>query len=163
QFLETRLDFGALSALLQTKRVQCFAFGVARPSPLGLAVKLTATNTAPAELTENIERIGARIFGVEAAFCSRTSDAACPELPGREVTGERILLITRHRVVAHASEKIIRVIVFADVIETETPVLVFSVTSFRRTMCCRLLAIRPVTAPVGYSPAVLIGFDPNAI
>src|SRR5205814_2873930 len=40
-------------------------------------------------------------------------------LPGRTMAGQRILLVTRHRIRVHTGEEIIGLVVLADVIETE--------------------------------------------
>src|ERR1700720_2872396 len=79
--------------------------------------------TAAVEFAEHAERIG-RAFqiGLGAALALLGAGVGA-HLPGRTMAGQRILLVTRNRVRIHALEEIIGLIVFADMIETEVPVL----------------------------------------
>jgi hypothetical protein len=58
------------------------------------------------------------------------------------MTGQRILLVTRNRIRVHTGEEIIRLVVLADVIETEVPVFLVVGTTLGR-------AVRPLVLAVG--------------
>ncbi len=59
------------------------------------------------------------------------------------MAGQRILLVTRDRVRVHALEEIIGLIVFADVVETEVPVLFVVAPALGRAVRALVLAFRP--------------------
>ncbi len=46
--------------------------------------------------------------------------------PGRAMAGDGLLLISRDRIVAHAGEEIVRLVVFAHVRQTEAPIFLLS-------------------------------------
>src|SRR6516162_2684657 len=56
-----------------------------------------------------------------------------PHLPGRTMARQRILLIARDRLVVHAGKEIIRVVIFAHMVEAEMPILPRVVPALRRT------------------------------
>src|SRR2546423_10372505 len=87
-----------------------------------------------------------------------------PHLPGRAMSGDCIFLVPRDRVVAHAGEVIVRMIVFAHVLETELPVFPLAQPALRGAVrrlkvAARPLANRRLTAWA----AILFGLDPDAI
>src|SRR5689334_19109149 len=85
-------------------------------------------------------------------------------LPRRAVTGKRILLVGRHGRIAHACEEIVRLVVFAHVIKTETPVVLFTTTALGRAVRGLFLAAVPLAAgPAGLRTAILLRFDADAI
>ena len=80
------------------------------------------------------------------------------------MAGHRVLLVFRDGVVAHAGEKIIRIVVFADMIQTEAPIFRRAQPALRRAMGGRRVATRPFAAwKLGAQPAILIGLYPDAI
>src|ERR1700678_1824120 len=159
QFLEPRLDVGAGGTVLQSERVQRLALGVAYGAPLGLGPRLRGAGTWAAELPQEIERIvGADALDKRPASLSLGAALAAdhPDPPGRKMPGERILLKTRHRIVAHAGEEIVGLVIFADMIEAEPPIFALAVASLRRPVGRRLGAIRPIAARlIGVQPAIL--------
>src|SRR5262249_47520434 len=89
---------------------------------------------------------------------------AGPHFPGRAVTGDRVLLIARHRFLAHPGEEIVRMIVFAHVIEAEAPILVLMPPPLRRAMGGSVAAAGPFARGRCSPPApVLIRLDADAI
>src|ERR1041384_7742108 len=77
----------------------------------------------------------------------RVRVAGCgAHLPGRAMTGHRVLLILHHGVFAHAGEVIVGMVVLADVLEAEAPVLVLPRTTLRRAMRRRVAAAFPLAA-----------------
>ena len=84
--------------------------------------------------------------------------------PGRTVAGDRVLLIFRDRVVAHAGEEIVRIVVFAHVLEAELPILAGAQPAFRRAVRRRRGAVRPLASrKLRAAAAVLVGLDPDPI
>src|SRR6266852_4302571 len=167
QFLESRLNFRAGRALLQPERMKRLALGVAHRPPLSLGARLCRTGTGVAELAQDIERVRRTHALLEKpadpSLCALVA-ADHPHAPGRQVPGERVLLKPRYRIIAHASEKIVGLVVFTDVTEAEAPVFVLAISTFRRPVARRLGAVRPVAArALGLQPAVLAGLDPDAI
>src|SRR6188474_3059478 len=89
---------------------------------------------------------------------------ACSHLPGGAVTGERVLLVRHHGRIAHACKEIVRLVVFAHVIETEAPIILFAAAALGRTVCGLFLAAVPLAAgSAGLWTAVLLRLDANAI
>jgi len=83
------------------------------------------------------------------------------------MAGQRILLVARHGVGVHALKEIIRLIVFADVIETEVKVLLLMPTALRRAVRAAIAAARPL-AVNGFLAhltlrARLVRLDANAV
>ena len=84
--------------------------------------------------------------------------------PGRTVAGDRFLLIFRDRVLAHAGEEIVRIVVFADVAEAELPIFGRAQPALRRAVGCRRVAARPLAAgKLRPQAAVLVGLDPDPV
>src|SRR4026207_1979142 len=84
--------------------------------------------------------------------------------PGGAVAGERVLLVRHHGWVAHACEEIVRLVVFAHVIETEAPIVLFAAAALGRAVCGLFLAAMPFAAgPAGFRTAVLPRLDADAI
>ena len=80
------------------------------------------------------------------------------------MAGERVLLVGHHGRVAHAGEEIVRLIVFAHVIEAETPIILFAAAALGRTMRRLFLAAVPFAAgPAGLWTAILFRLDADAI
>src|SRR4051812_21640193 len=85
-------------------------------------------------------------------------------LPGRAVAGERVLLILGDVVGAHPGEEIVRMVVFAHVVEAEAPVLVLAIAPLRRTMGRGPTAARPLAGRMrGAQPPVEVRLDPDAV
>src|SRR5882757_9781144 len=155
QHLEPRLDLGLVGADIQTQFAQRLALSIAdgarRLGLLGLR--------AGAEFAKHIERVARRI---SAEFGAGMIAGA--HLPGRAMSRDGVLLILEDRVIAHAGEVIVGVVVLADVLDAETPMLVLARPSFGRPMRCRVGTALPVAArPVWPRTAILTGFDANAI
>src|ERR1700733_924986 len=110
------------------------ALGIADGAPLGLGARMCGRRPRAAELPRDIEGIiGAQGLGkrsARSAPCAPLAAAGAADhadLPCRQMTREGILLITRHGIVAHTGEKIIGVVVFPNVIETEPPIFALAV------------------------------------
>src|SRR3954469_11412664 len=85
-------------------------------------------------------------------------------LPGRTVAGHGILLVPRDRIVAHSGKIIVGMIVFPNVLEAETPVLVLAQPAFGRAMRRLAAAARPLAdRRIGGRLALLLGLDPDTI
>src|SRR5262249_44150103 len=82
------------------------------------------------------------VRGVEPAFILLAAVGA--HLPGRAMAGQRVLLIARDVFRIHALEEVIRLIVFADVIEAEVPIITRILTAFRSAVRALVLASRPL-------------------
>jgi hypothetical protein len=85
------------------------------------------------------------------------------------MTGQRILLVARDGVGIHALEEIVGLVVLADVIETEVPVLAGILPALRRTVRALVLTARPF-AHRGFFirarlrlRAQLVGLDANGV
>jgi hypothetical protein len=166
QFLESRLDLRPRRRLLQSESVQGLALSIEDGSP-PFRLGASPVRARCAELTQDIERIRR-----SPAFIKKPANSSFrtfltahrSHTPSRQVSREGVLLISRHRVIAHAGEVIIGLVVFADMGETEFPVFVFPIAPFRRAVACLLSTVRPVAArPFGLQPAVLGRLDPDAI
>src|ERR1700726_4010797 len=167
QLLEPRLDVRTGRAILQPERVKCLALGVAHGAPLGLGARLCRTGARTAALPRDVgsvletETLVKRPTGLS---LGTPLGAPHPDPPSRKMSGERVLLKARNRVVAHAVKKIIGLIVFAGMLQAESPVFAFAIAALRRPVARRLRAIRPVTAwPLGPQPPIFAGLDPDAI
>src|SRR5205807_1865146 len=90
-------------------------------------------------------------------------------LPGRAVTGQRVLLVARDRVRIHAGKEIIGLVVFAHVIETEVPVFLVVGPALGGAVRPLVLAVRPFAQGGGFARlrlllrAQLVGLDANGI
>src|SRR5689334_9133395 len=146
QFLETHFHLLRSRVDVEPKRIERLAFGVADRARFSARLLLRAY-----AFTEKTERIRVR------AKCTHVRphrSLACSHLPGGAVTGERILLVRHHGRVAHAGKEIVRLVVFAHVIETETPVVLFAATALRRPVRRFFLAAMPLAAgPAGLRTA----------
>src|SRR5437764_12792916 len=83
---------------------------------------------------------------------------------GRAMAGHGVLLVARDRVVAHAGEIVVGVIVLTHVLKTEAPVLAFAHPAFRGAVGRLAVAARPLASR--HLPgwlALLLGLDPNTI
>ncbi|MGA8075812.1 MAG: hypothetical protein WB868_00315 [Xanthobacteraceae bacterium] len=70
----------------------------------------------------------------------------------------------RNRIVAHAGEEVVGIVVFAHMLEAELPVFGCAQPAFWRTMRCRRFAARPFASRKFRACAtVLIGLDPDSI
>ena len=80
------------------------------------------------------------------------------------MAGQVLFLVFDNGVIAHAGEKVIGVVVFADVFETELPILAGAQTPLRRAMRRRRVAIGPL-APrqIGAAAAIAIRLDADSI
>ncbi len=74
----------------------------------------------------------------------RAAAAERAHFPGRTVAGDVVLLVLRDRVVAHAGEEIVRIVVFAHVFEAELPILAGAQPALRRAVGGRRVALRPL-------------------
>src|ERR1051326_2162234 len=84
--------------------------------------------------------------------------------PGRPVPGERVLLIRHHGVIAHPGKEIVGLIVRAHVMQTEAPVLVFTVASLRRAMRAFVGTAGPLALrTIGRRAAILRRLDANTV
>src|ERR1700744_6216317 len=95
------------------------------------------------EFAEHAEGIGSAFqigFGTALALLGTGVGA---HLPGRTMTGQRILLIARDRIRIHALEEIVGLIVFADMVEAEMPIFPRVLPAFRRAMRSLVLALGP--------------------
>src|SRR6185437_8402777 len=89
---------------------------------------------------------------------------ACSHLPGGAVTGERVLLERHHGRIAHACKEIVRLVVFAHVIEAEAPIILFAAAALGCAVCGLFLAPMPLAAgPADLRTAVLLRLDADAI
>src|SRR5262249_15508684 len=89
---------------------------------------------------------------------------ARPHFPCRAVAGERVLLVGHYGRIAHAREEIVRLVIFAHMVETEAPVVLFTAAAFGRAVCRLFLATVPLAAgPTSIRTAVLLRFDTDAI
>src|SRR5262249_26802664 len=87
-----------------------------------------------------------------------------PHPPSRAVSGNRLLLIARDRVVAHSGEEIVRLIVFAHVLQAEPPVFALAQPPFGSAVGGALPASRPVAARIVRThAAILAGLDPDTV
>src|SRR5262245_26882928 len=89
---------------------------------------------------------------------------ARPHFPCRAVAGERVLLVGHYGRIAHAREEIVRLVVFAHMIETEAPVVLFAAAAFGCAVRRLFLATMPLAARrTGLRTAVLLRLDADAI
>src|SRR6185437_9485277 len=115
-------------------RIKRLALGVADETLFRLG-RIGSRPRAAAELAEHAERIAGVIHaGVGAALGLAVDRTVHADLPGRPMSGQRILLVLRNRIVAHAGEKIVGLIVLARVRHAESPVFVLTQPALRRPM-----------------------------
>src|SRR5262249_31707338 len=117
-----------------------------------------------AQLAEESERIG-RAVAIPAESIGLGAVAAVhTHFPGGTVAGDRFLLIPGNRVLAHPGEEIVRLIVFADVLEAETPVFPFAQPPLGGSVRRAFAAPRPVAArSIGAHAPILAWLDPDAV
>src|SRR5262249_40160866 len=140
QFLEARLDVWTSCAILQPQDVKRFPLRITDGPSLGLGAGLCCTGARTTEFPQDVERIGGgeiRIQQQADLFSCAALAADHSNPPGGEMSGERIFLKARTRIVAHAGKKIIGLIVFANVIEAEPPVFALSIATFWRPVARR--------------------------
>src|SRR6202041_558497 len=112
---------------------------------LGLAGGTARTRSPAAaaiELAEHAEGVGGGFqVGLGAALAFFRAGIGA-HFPGRAVAGQRILLVSRHRIRVHAGKEIVGLVVLANVIETEVPVFLVIGAALGR-------AVRPLVLAVG--------------
>src|SRR5262245_17309779 len=156
QFLETHLHLLRRRTDFQPKRVESLALGIADRADLCAGLLLGLYPFA-----EQPERIG---MTSKSPHIRPHIALAGSHLPGWAMPGERILLVGHHRRVAHAGEEIVGLVVFADVIQTEAPVLFLTASTLWRTVRRLLLAAMPFTAwAAGFRTAVLFRLDADTV
>src|SRR5690606_15179354 len=111
------------------------ALGIAHRTGFGARLLLGAH-----ALAEQAEGIAPAVETIEVGPRMALSGA---HLPGRPVTGQRILLIGHDRGIVHAGEEIIVLIVLAHVIETVAPIILLAPAALGRAMRRFLLAADP--------------------
>src|SRR5262245_9827898 len=85
-------------------------------------------------------------------------------LPGRAMADDRLPLVARDVIRAHAGEEIVSVVVLAHMPETESPILRLAQPPLGCAMGRRLLAVRPFAdRALRAQPTVLVGPHPDAI
>src|ERR1700728_4171087 len=111
---------------------------------LGLSTGARSGPPAPAaiEFAEHAERIG-RSFEIGLGTALALLAGIGTHLPGRTMTGQRILLVARDRIRIHAGEEIIGLVIFADVVEAEVPIFLVIGTALWRPVRSLVLAVRP--------------------
>src|SRR4029077_11799143 len=133
------------------------ALGIANSSRLR-CWPLDAGARTGAQFAQHLERI-ARSIRVEPVGAAIEAHP-----PGRSVAGHGILLVARDRVLAHAREVIIGMIVLAHVLEAEAPVLVLAQPPFGGAV--RRLAVAAGPLANRHRPgrlALLLGLDPDPV
>src|SRR5262245_6307750 len=166
QRLEPGLDLLRCDVAFEPERLERLALGISHRAGLG-ARRIGPGSGGAAELPEHAERIyGAVELRLEArrARPRRRPAAVHAHLPGRAVADHGLLLVAGNVVRVHAGEEIITVVVLADMIETELPVLALAQPPLRRTMRRRRLAVRPFASrALGAQSPILVGLDPDPI
>src|SRR5262249_59164071 len=90
--------------------------------------------------------------------------AVHPLLPGRAMPDARLLLIAGNVLGAHAGEEIVRMVVFANVLEAEPPIFALAQPPLGRAVGRGRLAIRPFAGrALGAHPTIFVGLDPDAV
>src|SRR5208282_5949484 len=166
QGLELSLDIGPFGVGFKAEHVEGAALRIENLAALGRGPRMAGPGGAG--LAEQRERVlggpaGGAGFGPTApGVTAFAADRA--HFPGRTVAGNGLLLIFRDCVLAHAGEKIVRIVVFAHVFEAELPILAGAQPALRRPMGGRCVATRPLAGrKLRAQPAVLVGLDPDAI
>src|SRR5271169_4746156 len=164
QGLELRFDIGAAGVVFKAERFERAALGIEYLARLGRGFRLRGA--AGAGLAEQRKRVVGRKIGAAEALRHAPGALAADRahLPGWPVAGQRILLVFRDRVVAHAGEKIVRTVVFADMFEAEPPIFSGAFTALRGAMRCRRVASGPVAAgKLRAQAAILVRLHPDSI
>src|SRR5262245_65030264 len=146
QRLEPGLDLLGRGVRLEAERIERLALGIARRAEL----RQPPLRSAPcagqsAELPEHAEGIiGPAEIGKAGGMGTRRRPSAVhSHLPGRAMPDDRLLLIAGNVLGAHAGEEIVRVVVFANVIEAEPPIFALAQSPLGRAVGRGRLAIRP--------------------
>src|SRR5215218_4976301 len=164
QELETSLDVGRLGIDVEPQRVERLALGIADGPALGV---LGPCLLLAAQFREHAEGVGRgaepgkrpAVSGLRARML-----AALPELPGRTVAGDGVLLEPGHRFVAHPGEIIVRMVVLAHMFEAEAPIFALAQPPLGGPVRRRTGAARPLTAgQISARPPVLTWLDPDAV
>src|SRR5262249_26176984 len=93
----------------------------------------------------------------------RRPSAVHPHLPGRAMPDDRLLLVAGNVLGAHAGEEIVRVVVFANVIEAEPPIFALAQSPLGRAVGRGRLAIRPFAGGAWVAqPTFFVGLAPKA-
>src|SRR6202035_964397 len=149
------------------QHLERLALGVADDPGLAPAQVLTV-GIVPGpdpDVAEHAERI-IRHIGMQARRMRAPGRLAAvhAHFPGRAMTGDRVLLVFEDRVVAHAGEEIVRVVVLAHVAETEPPMLVLALPPLGGAMRGRRLAAWPLAGrQIDARPAILVGLHSDAV
>src|SRR5262249_16108189 len=162
QDLVLRLDIGAFGIGFKAENIERAALRVENLALLGRDSRMTVPRPPHAK---DRERIVSRPVGVPEHSC-RTAGALAADrthLPGRTVTGQRLLLVFGDGIFAHAGEKIVRIIIFTDMLEAELPVFAGAQPAFRRAMGRRRFASGPLAAWELIAQAVLFGLNPDPV
>jgi hypothetical protein len=72
------------------------------------------------------------------------------------MTGHGVLLIARHRVSVHAGKEVVGLVVLADVIEAEVPILIVLRAALGRTVRALVGTIRPFAGDRGLTHLLLL-------
>src|ERR1700691_3643991 len=167
QHLEPGLDIGPLGIGFNSEHVERTALGIEDFAALGSRPRMPV-DADPRDQIERVfrrETLGAEVGGTPAvAAAPATAAADRPHFPGRTMPGEVLFLIFGDGVIAHAGEKVVGVVVFADVFETELPVFAGAQAPFRRAMRRRRVALRPL-APrqICGAAAIAVRLDADSI
>src|SRR5713101_5586620 len=90
--------------------------------------------------------------------------AVDPDLPGRTMAGNGLLLISGNRVFAHSGKKIVGMIVVAHVMKAEAPICARAQAPLGRPMGGVLAAAGPIAGRIArLRAAVLCRLDPDAV
>src|SRR6516164_4371113 len=162
QHLELRLDIGAFGVGFKAENIERPALCVENLALLGRGSRMTVPRAPHAK---ERERIVGRPVGVPKHSCAAGALAADrTHLPGRTVTGQRLLLVFGDSIFAHAGEKIVRIIIFTHMFEAELPVFAGAQPAFRRAMGRRRFASGPLAAwKLVAQAAVQFGLNPDPI
>src|SRR5262245_24993322 len=156
QFLEARLHLLRGGADLQSQRIESLALRVADRSSFRACFLL-----GPDTFAKQAEWIG---VSAESTHVRPHRAFAGSHLPGGTVAGQRVLLVGHHRRIAHPGEEIVGLIVFAHMVQAETPVLLFAAPAFWRAVRRFFLAAMPFAArATGFWTAILLRLDADAI
>src|SRR5580700_8695362 len=163
QDLELGLDVGRAGVGFKSEGIEGLALGVAhRPAFRGGPLALGPPRPR-AQVAEHPERIGRAALAEPARVAVRLA-AVHPHLPGGAMAGDGLLLILGDRVVAHAGEEIVRLVVFAHVLEAEPPIFALAQPALGGAVRRAFAAARPVAArTAGPHAAVGAGLDPDTV
>jgi hypothetical protein len=110
---------------------------------LGLGARTGPPAAAAIEFAKHAEGIGGAFeIGLGTALALFGAGIGA-HLPGRTMTGQRVLLVPRNRIRVHAGKEIVGLVVFADVIEAEVPIFLVVGAALGRAMRPLVLAVGP--------------------